>query len=683
VPRPTTVPASPERGDVAGRQPGPGGRQGADGTALPYLPSLDGLRAVAITLVLVYHLRPAVLPGGFIGVDVFFVISGFLICAPIIRAIESGDPVSPARFLFRRARRLLPAVFVVVGATAVAFAQLSSTDLHRLRRHSVSSLAYWMNWTLAHERLSYTDLVQGASPLRHMWSLAIEEQFYVVVAILLVVWASVRRRLDTANARVAIACAAAGLAACSALAMWLHAPSPHDNARAYYGTDTRAQALLVGIVAAALVDPWSRRARSRAAIAWTGCSIVVLALVAGGTNEQSEVLYRGGFLLVAAASALLIAGALHDGALRSLLATRPAVTVGRLSYSLYLWHWPVIVFARRRWPDAAGLGTDLAIVAATFALATVTFAVVEQPARRRLGRTIPAPTSVAMLGAAALLAVTTSVVATDVDHDPADVSAGVSVPATFPDRSAPPVTVGAAPVVSVRRAVIVGDSMAHTLAGGRVADFPNFTPWSPEQSSFAGTSFDVVSIARPACSFLDGDVAYVRPDGTWYTAELSTYCGDWRDELGRLLDARPPVDAVVVALSNDVEDRALDGRLLRFGTGAYRALLRAFLDSVHSMLPPATRLVLVAGPPRSPAPDTDPGAWREIEMRSILRDEAARLDGTVFVDLGELVCPADDCAHPAPGFEPGGRADGLHFTPAGSRQAAAWLAERLDTALSA
>jgi hypothetical protein len=231
--------------------------------------------------------------------------------------------------------------------------------------------------------------------------------------------------------------------------------------------------------------------------------------------------------------------------------------------------------------------------------------------------------------------------------------------------------------------VIVGDSMAHTLAGGRVADFPNFTPWTPDGSSFVGTSFDVISVARPACSFLEGEVAYTRPDGTWYGADLSGYCGDWRDELGRLLADDPSVDAVVVALSNDLEDRALDGQLVRFGSDPYLGLLRAFLDSLRAMMPSDTRLVLVAGAPRSPAPDTDPGAWREIEMRSILRDEARRLDGAVFVDLGALVCPNDDCAQPADGFDSGGRSDGLHFTPVGARQAAAWLAAEIDASLSA
>ncbi|MGD9996874.1 MAG: acyltransferase family protein [Ilumatobacteraceae bacterium] len=687
MPRSTTAQVSPARHDAHGVRSGAAQPTSEQGHDLPYLPSLDGLRAVAIAMVVVYHLRPAALPGGFIGVDVFFVISGFLICAPIIRAVETGRSVSPARFLLRRARRLLPAVFVVVTVTAVAFARLPSTDLHRLRRHALSSLAYSMNWTLAGERLSYTDLVQGASPLRHMWSLAIEEQFYLAVALLLVGWVVVRGRFDTSRARTVVALTAAALAVCSALAMWRLAPAPHDNARAYYGTDTRAQALLVGIVAAAVIDPWRPGTHRRSAVVPTVVAIAVLGGAAWRLNEQSTVLYRGGFLLVAAASAVLVAGVLRDTPLRSMLGSRAVVMIGRLSYSLYLWHWPVIVYTSRRWPEADGVVVDVAILVTTVALAAITYAVVEQPARRHLGRRVPVRTSIGLLAAGAVVAASVATLSTRVDGaertDDAGTPSTADVPVTFPQRATPSTGTGeASPPAAVRRAVIVGDSMAHTLAGGRVADFPNFTPWTPEQSSFAGTSMDVISIARPACSFLAGEVAYVRPDGTWYSADLAAYCGDWRDQLRDLLAGSPAVDALVVALSNDLEDRAVDGELVRFGTDRYVALLEEFLDSLHTMLPPGTRLVLVAGAPRSPAPETDPDAWREIEMRRILRHEVERLDGSVFVDLGELVCPNDDCTRPAEGFDLGGRSDGLHFSPQGAHQAAAWMAGRLDAALS-
>jgi hypothetical protein len=241
-------------------------------------------------------------------------------------------------------------------------------------------------------------------------------------------------------------------------------------------------------------------------------------------------------------------------------------------------------------------------------------------------------------------------------------------------------TTSAAPA-SRHRAVIVGDSMAHTLAGGRVAAFPEFTPWTPEQSSFLGTSLDVVSLARPGCSFLGGEVAYVQPDGTWYTADLAGYCGSWRDDLAVQLGSSPHVDAVLVALSNDLEDRAVDGQLIRFGSAEYVALLEQFLDSIEASLPSTTRLVLVAGAPRDPAPPTDSGAWREIEMRSLLAAEASARAGVDVVDLGELVCPADDCDAPASGFPGDGRSDGLHFTVAGSRVAAVWLATRVEALL--
>jgi peptidoglycan/LPS O-acetylase OafA/YrhL len=659
--------------------------------------SIEGLRGVAVAAVVVYHLRPGWLPGGFLGVEMFFVLSGFLIASLLLSEVDATGSVRVWRFLLRRARRLLPAMFAVVIATCALTSILSpDIELARARRHAISTLTYSMNWRLIRERLSYTDLVAGQSPFRHMWSLAIEEQFYIGVAVVLGVAALCRVQLGSVR-RERIAIVSGVLAAASAVAMWLLAADPsRSNSRAYYGTDTRASGLLIGVALAALIanreirvvsGPTLRRA---SAVGWA-----LLATAMWRLSEHSGLTFRGGILVVSLATAAVIAGLQERTGTRWVL-ERPALRLlGRMSYSVYLWHWPVIIFVTARRTGLSGASLDLLRVAIILAVSALSMMAIERPFRRSTPSWDRRFDTVLPLGLAAALIVT--IIATRppqthvpqaLSQEPASTQPAVEpqpsvVPA--PTSDGPPTApsvVQPAPVQPILdrdvEAVIVGDSVAHTLAGGTVGAFPDYEPWSEAVSSFRGLPVHVQSLARPGCSFLPGDVAQVLDDGSWTSASLAEFCGDWQSELTAWLHPPGTTDFVLLVLSNDLEDRAVAGQLVLFDSPQYRTMLTGFLDDLDSRTSEVgSTLVLVATPPRGDPPDTDPGGRREIGMRALLQQYSAAQPSTRFVDLGQMVCPDDDCSAPRFGFEPAWRYDGLHFTADGSRCAASWLSVQL------
>ncbi|WP_395154524.1 acyltransferase family protein, partial [Ilumatobacter sp.] len=153
-------------------------------TSFVHVPSFDGLRGVAVAAVVVYHLWPHALPGGFIGVDVFFVLSGFLLTSLLVREVDATGGIRLGRFFVRRTRRLLPAMLMMTTAVAVyALTWADAVEFERLRRHGLATLLYAVNWVFLSDGTTYTDVVAGESPLRHVWSLSIEEQFYLVLAL--------------------------------------------------------------------------------------------------------------------------------------------------------------------------------------------------------------------------------------------------------------------------------------------------------------------------------------------------------------------------------------------------------------------------------------------------------------------------------------------------------------------
>jgi peptidoglycan/LPS O-acetylase OafA/YrhL len=347
----------------------------ANAPHIAYRPGLDGLRALAVAAVFLYHSRIDWLPGGFLGVDLFFVLSGYLITSLLLVEWEARNRIDLRRFWLRRARRLLPALVVVVLASLALAAIFARQDLAHTRSDAVSSLLYYTNWHLIIANHSYFNLMGNPSLLNHLWSLAVEEQFYIVWPLLLVPGLVLvgRRRLPM----IVIA----GIAASVAL-MWILYKPGSDPSRVYYGTDTRAFLLLMGILLA-LVWPWIvRMRRAVPLLELLGVAALVgTILLFRQMQDFNPTLYRGGDLAAAFCFVVLVAAVAHPATgIGEALGVAPLRWVGERSYGIYLWHWPIIVLI-------AGVNTrpSVGIVTAEAALvvtaAALSYKFVEQPIR--------------------------------------------------------------------------------------------------------------------------------------------------------------------------------------------------------------------------------------------------------------------------------------------------------------
>jgi peptidoglycan/LPS O-acetylase OafA/YrhL len=350
-----------------------------EGTS-PYLPGLDGIRAIAVLAVIAYHLNFGWASGGLLGVQVFFVLSGYLITDLLVAEYGRHRGIGLKTFWIRRARRLLPALFVMLFVTVGWATLFQRTQLAELRSDLVPGIFYVSNWWFIFHHVSYFAQFGPPSPLGHLWSLAIEEQFYLVWPLLLLAgfrWLHTRRALITATLIAAAA---------SALEMAiLYSPSANPN-RIYEGTDTRAFALLIG----AALAMWLPRARpigpvttnARNILNGVGiASLIGIFAMFSLVEDNQPFLYEGGLLLLALLTAILIAITVHPGAqLRTILGVEPLRWVGERSYGIYLWHYPVIVLTT---PVGAPPNVPRAILqfAATLIIAALSWRYIEQPIR--------------------------------------------------------------------------------------------------------------------------------------------------------------------------------------------------------------------------------------------------------------------------------------------------------------
>ncbi|WP_265521809.1 acyltransferase family protein [Oerskovia flava] len=357
---------------------------GAAGGSRPggFRPDIEGLRALAIGLVLVYHAGITFVPGGFIGVDVFFVVSGFLITGLLVREVERTGRISLSRFYARRAKRLLPASALVLTATAVlTWLTASVVEWRTIGGDIVSASLYVVNWRLADRAVDYLAEGTGASPVQHFWSLAVEEQFYIVwPLLLLVVAAIVRRRKVAVRPLMAIALT---LIVVPSLVYSVIATASNP-ATAFFITPTRLWELGIGALVAVGASLWLRIPRPVAlALGWLGFgTILVAALMLDGTTPWPS---AWALVPTLATAAIIIAGAHVVGGTSRFLAWRPFVWIGGLSYSLYLWHWPLLIAATNIWGEL-GQKQGLLVMAASFVPAWLSYKFVENPARfsRRL-----------------------------------------------------------------------------------------------------------------------------------------------------------------------------------------------------------------------------------------------------------------------------------------------------------
>ena len=354
-----------------------------------YLPSIDSLRALAVLAVIIYHVDVNYLPGGFLGVDLFFVLSGYLISSLIIKEFRKTGTVNLYNFYIRRARRLLPAVYFMITVGLVVMVLFNEVLLRKSHLDAIFGYIYSSNWWYIFHKLDYFDSFGAQSPFKHLWSLAIEEQFYMIFPLLFLLVNGKKKSKDgTYKLNKNFLYVVLGLILVSLIAHILLFDI-NNISRIYFGTDTRAFSLLVGVVGAILY-PMERLHSKVTPQQNMIYSILSLVSIAGlitvmiYTSEYNTWLYKGGFLLVAILGLIVIISSGKQHTLMSkLLSFKPIVFIGKISYSLYLWHFPVLVLTT----PVSEIGNPniffvILRIVLTFAVAIVSYVFVETPIRK-------------------------------------------------------------------------------------------------------------------------------------------------------------------------------------------------------------------------------------------------------------------------------------------------------------
>ena len=500
-----------------------------------YLPGLDGIRAIAILGVLLYHADLDWLPGGFLGVDVFFVLSGFLITSLILEQFDRTGHLDFGRFYLGRARRLLPALMLLLAVCGVLVATIYRDAAFQFARDALASVFYVNNWHYIFSEQSYFEFIGRPPLLQHLWSLAVEEQFYLV-------WPAIAYLVVRRLGRRGVSAVAVGLAIASTLWMAVLAaangyPELADPSRAYFGTDSHAMGLLVGAALATIWRPGRVRTSvppmARGVLLTAGIgAIVAIAAFYSLVGEYTPWLYRGGFLLLAMVVALLIVAASHPALpLGRALGSQPWRYIGQRSYGLYLWHWPVFLVTRPGLDTPLdGIALFVVRMALTFGIAELSFRFVEMPIRRgaidrwvqrlrasrgeertRLRMGAAAGAALTATGVFVLTAALITVPRATADQGLApDVAAAIGVasggptevsldePATVPSAAASPVPSATATASANGRLSAIGDSV---MLGARKA----------LQAEIPGTRVDA-SVARFPGAFIGRLKRYVRKD---------------------------------------------------------------------------------------------------------------------------------------------------------------------------
>ncbi|WP_206916838.1 acyltransferase family protein [Alicyclobacillus suci] len=348
-----------------------------------YMPGLDGLRALAVLAVIGYHLNLGFVPGGLLGVGVFFVLSGYLITDLLVAQWRNRGRLNLRDFWWRRARRLLPGMVVMLLAVLGWVTLFDRTQLTTVHQDALASVLYVSNWWFIFHKVSYFASFGRPSPLGHLWSLAVEEQFYLVWPLLLAMGlACLRRRWRLLALTLVVATA-------SAVAMAVIYQPGTDPSRVYYGTDTRAFGLLIG-AALALVWPSAKLTAKvgvlrRTTLELSGAlALAVVLYMMVRTNEYDPLLYRGGLVLLSVASAVVVAVLAHPASsLGKVLGWRPLRWLGVRSYGIYLWHYPVIVLTSPA-VNTGGVNVtrDVLQVVASIGLAALSWRYLEEPIRQ-------------------------------------------------------------------------------------------------------------------------------------------------------------------------------------------------------------------------------------------------------------------------------------------------------------
>ncbi|MCL1810567.1 MAG: acetyltransferase [Clostridiales bacterium] len=360
--------------------------------AASHIVGFDGLRALAVIAVFGYHLGLAQVAGGFLGVDLFFVLSGFLITNILLTQFTASGSINIADFWLRRARRLLPALILMLACVTAWVCLLAHGRAALSWMELPAAFLYFSNWYLIFHEVPYFEQFGPHSPFGHLWSLAIEGQFYLLWPVALGLFLRFFKRKQI----IALTAAAAAISAAAMMLMYIPGSDP---SRVYYGTDTRIFALLAGALAAMLLHGrhLSKELPAKKRVLLEACGIsgfLAVLLLIQKTNQYYSFTYQGGLLLFSAAAACLVASIAHPASfLGRLLEAKPLKWIGECSYGIYLWHFPIIVLTSPAVnTNGPNLSLSLVQIILTVALAAVSRYLVEEPIRYgKLGQAIGAP----------------------------------------------------------------------------------------------------------------------------------------------------------------------------------------------------------------------------------------------------------------------------------------------------
>ena len=613
--------------------------------------------------VILFHFGVSGLAGGLLGVDVFFVLSGFLITALLLQERASTGGIAFGRFYARRAKRLLPGLFLMLVLVAVYAAWFAvATDRTSIRADVLSTVGYFSNW---HFILSHQSYFQSGtpSPVLHTWSLAVEEQFYLV-------WPAVTWLVYRHFGRRGMAVAAGiGVIGSFADTLALSMASVSTN-RLYYGTDVRVQELMTGALLA-IVGPdlyrWTQHRPAASRLVSPIWPIVPFAALAGlafmfhSVDGRSVFLYRGGFLLVAVTTASLVAAAVYGRKLAAtrLLASGPFRYVGRISYGLYLYHYPLFLLITPARVHMIGTGLLAVRLAATFAAAIASFHLVELPIRhgRLIGRSMSPKRLLLSVPGAAVLAVAAIVLATTL---PSTALSGSSVASEltaggsmFALPISPPTGLTGARQVKV---LLLGDSMALTLGVGLGQD--------------AGAwGVDLINRGAIGCD-LDWSQTVNFQDMTTIAA---TGCKNWPEIWPEDIQQFHP-DVVAILLGRfEYQNRLINGHWYTVGQAPWDDLITSLMEKAIKLdSADGAKVALLTLPyvlQTTDAPDGKP--WdvnqpsRTDAWNADVRRAAAAFPGTATViDLNKMIDPGGRYTSYIDGIRVRD-VDNEHFSPAG------------------
>ncbi len=568
-------------------------------------------------IVVLFHLDLPWMKGGYLGVDIFFVLSGFLITTLLVQEWTTHGRIDLKQFWIRRARRLLPAMLVVLGAVAVfAVFFAESEQLDDIRTQGLASLFYVTNWARAFDSTSYFDQFAAKSPLEHYWSLAIEEQFYLVwpaVTVALFSWRARAkgplnraRRYDVPLWLVG----AVGAAASAGLMALLYTP---DNSSLYFRTDTRVQGLLIGVALAALYDGLGKRLLASppkwlVPAGWASAAIFSVAAV---FDVPPVLLYQGGFLVIAVLTATVIVAAMakQRSSLDRALSLRPFRFFGRISYGLYLWHWPIILALT---PQRTGLSLPVLNVlrfGLSVGAAVLSLLLIEVPIRERR---LPIKFELASIGAVPVLLAVALIATTGGAEKTLEEAYAQDQQVVAPTQAVEPVEAPAE-----LSTLVLGDKLARSLP----AEWGNSNGDGPERNN--------VTLAGSGCD------------------DATTLCEGWRDRWAARVEQVDP-DVVVVAIRSWEDFDEADTELNVFDSAATERGYTEGMDRLVRQLGAGPTeeggrtVVLLTAPPINDTSSFD--AFAVERSREAAQQVATRSGGAVeHVQLEGLWCGAVHC----------------------------------------